>query len=178
MLDPVAVLDGLRRLELLYELLLPRQQVLYDRTHKSPIAPNRASRQKSGCGHWRRDRRGAREQSSRRCLHQNVRGGGWFLQMNRNAGPTEQSAPADRRQKLPCPSYERSVVRVLTAAGIGSAIAPSQSADAARATGVAELRATREPESSKTAQRSVVFAPPESYAYAPWTPRSSPPKSL
>jgi len=35
---------------------------------------------------------------------------------------------------------------------------------APRAIGAAELRAMREPESTKTGHRSVVFAPPESYA--------------
>ena len=45
-LDPVAILHGFRLLEFLDELLLPRQQVLYDCTHKTPIAPKRASGQK------------------------------------------------------------------------------------------------------------------------------------
>ena len=42
-LDPVALLDRLRLLEQFDQLLLPRQQVLYDRAHKSLDLTPRAS---------------------------------------------------------------------------------------------------------------------------------------
>ncbi|PWE81302.1 hypothetical protein XF30_35265 [Bradyrhizobium sp. SUTN9-2] len=37
-LDSVAILHRWRLFELFHQLLLPHQQVLYDRTHDSPIA--------------------------------------------------------------------------------------------------------------------------------------------
>ncbi|SPP99080.1 conserved protein of unknown function [Bradyrhizobium vignae] len=70
MLDPVAVLDGLRLLEFLNELLFPRQQVLYDRAHNSPIARGDVTNAEI---------EGARDPGSFRTLKQNVRRRGWFL---------------------------------------------------------------------------------------------------
>jgi hypothetical protein len=60
-LEPVALLDRLRLFEQLDQLLLPRQQVLYDRAHKSPDLTPRASIRMfaaavGSCGesHWNR----------------------------------------------------------------------------------------------------------------------------
>ncbi len=75
----------LRLVELLHELLLSRQQVLYDRTHKSPIARGEHPKQKSDCGHSAKIVEARASGTRAGPLSQNVRGGRWFLRATYSA---------------------------------------------------------------------------------------------